>query len=77
MEKKISLNQSVHDLCTQYPEIMDILKELGFTDIVKPGMLQTAGRIMTIPKGAAMKKIDLNTIKQTFTNQGFTIEEEN
>lgn len=77
MEKQLDLNQSVHDLCALYPEIMDILKDLGFTDIVKPGMLQTAGRFMTIKKGAAMKKIDLESIIQTLKNNVFTIKEEN
>ena len=34
----------------------NILAEIGFVDILKPGMLNTAGRFMTIPKGAAMRK---------------------
>ena len=54
--RTIDLTRSVHSLCSEYPEIASIMAELGFTDIVKPGMLATAGRFMTIPKGAAMKK---------------------
>lgn len=76
MEKRINLNQSVYDLCNQHPEMVEILQNLGFTDIVKPGMMQTAGRVMTLPKGAKMKKIDLESIKQTLTDKGFIIEEE-
>ena len=51
--KTISLRQSVYALCAQYPEIREILAEIGFRDITKPGMLETAVRFMTIPKGAA------------------------
>ncbi|MDD3414728.1 MAG: DUF1858 domain-containing protein [Lachnospiraceae bacterium] len=76
MNKKINLNNTVYELCKEYPEIADILSGLGFHDILKPGMLQTAGHFMTIPKGAAMKKINLEEIKETLTEQGFQIVEE-
>ncbi|HPZ52307.1 MAG TPA: DUF1858 domain-containing protein, partial [Clostridia bacterium] len=52
MEKVIDLNKTVFELCNEDPAIKDILADSGFTDITKPGMLQTAGRFMTIPKGA-------------------------
>lgn len=73
MAKNIDLNKPVRDLCTEYPEIIPIMQELGFENITKPGMLQTAGRVMTIPNGCRMKGISLNTVKETFQNHGFTI----
>lgn len=48
MNKKIYLSKTVYELCKEYPEIADILSGLGFHDILKPGMIQTAGRFMTI-----------------------------
>ena len=51
IEKTIDLSKSVHDLCVLFPEIKGIMEELGFKDITKPGMLNTAGRFMTLPKG--------------------------
>ena len=36
-------------------------------------MLKTAGRIMTLPKGAAMKGKDLEEIKAALTSKGFTV----
>ena len=71
--QKIDLTKSVYELCRENPSIADILAELGFTDITKPGMLQTAGRFMTIPKGAAMKHIDLSLIRQTFSEHGYEV----
>ena len=72
-DKILDLVKSVYELCSTAPETAEILAGLGFTDITKPGMLQTAGRFMTIPKGAAMKKINLDTIKKAFEDKGFTI----
>lgn len=72
-EKHIDLNKTVYELCKDDPEIPIILSEIGFKDITKPGMLSTAGRIMTINKGAALKKIDIETIKEAFIKRGYKI----
>ena len=73
MEKKIDMNKSVYELYCEYPEIVDILSELGFHDITKPGMLQTAGRFMTLNKGATLKHIDIHLIEQAFIQKGYSI----
>ncbi len=74
-EKILNLNQTVYELCAADPEILSILAELGFTDITKPGMLATAGRFMTIPKGAALKKRSLEEVKAAFLRHGYQIKE--
>jgi hypothetical protein len=73
MDKEIDLNTSIHELCSQHPEIIQIMQEIGFKDIANPAMLNTAGRFMTISKGAAMKNIDLDIIKKAFEARGFSI----
>ncbi|NLC94633.1 MAG: DUF1858 domain-containing protein [Bacilli bacterium] len=75
MEKILDLSKCVKDLVTEYPEISEIMKELGFKDITNPVMLNTVGRFMTIPKGAKIKNISLEHIKHTFEQHGFTIKE--
>jgi hypothetical protein len=72
-EKIIDLKKSVYDLCNENSEVIEILADLGFKDITKPGMLNTAGRFMTIKKGAVMKKIDINLIKDEFNKHGFKV----
>lgn len=52
-----------------------MLEEAGFSEVTKPGMLATAGRFMTLPKGAALKKLDLKTAKQTFAKHGYALKE--
>lgn len=75
MSKIININKSIYDITNENPEIIDILVELGFSDITKPGMLQTAGRFMTLPKGAALKKISLESIKDILEVKGYHVEE--
>jgi hypothetical protein len=74
-EKEIDLRKTVYELCSEYPEQTELLDEIGFHDIAKPGMLSTVGRFMTIPKGAAMKKIDPAFIKKVFEEHGFQVKE--
>lgn len=75
MTKSLDLTKNIKELATEYPEIIEIMKNLGFTDITKPVMLNTAGRFMTLPKGAKMKKIPLEKIKTEFIKHGYTIKE--
>ena len=49
--KKLDLNKPVFELVQEYPELVDVLKDLGFSEITKPAMLNSVGRITTIPKG--------------------------
>ncbi len=72
-EKVVDFTKTVHALCTQDPEIANILAQIGFTDILKPGMLNTAGRFMTVPKGAALKKISMPDIEAAFSRHGYKI----
>lgn len=67
----IDLNESVYALCTKYPDLIEILSALGFTDITKPGMLQSAGRFMTPVKGGALKRIPLEQIVSTLAEHGY------
>ncbi|WP_412973426.1 DUF1858 domain-containing protein [Niallia circulans] len=76
LAKVLDLNLTILELTTTYPELVSVLKDLGFEKITDPRMMQTAGRIMTIPKGCRMRKISMNTVKQTCIDHGFTIIEE-
>lgn len=73
MDKVLDSNDSIFNLVSRYPEVIDIMVELGFHDIAKPGMLQTAGRFMTLAKGIKLKKMDAAVVKQAFERQGFVI----
>jgi hypothetical protein len=72
-EKVLDLDRTVYELCSGDPEIAGILQEVGFADVTKPGMLNTAGRFMTIPKGAQFKRIDLAEVKRVFAEHGYRV----
>ena len=76
MEKKLDLSKSVYDLVTEYPEVVDIMKSLGFSEITNKVMLNSVGKIMTIPKGAKMKGVSMIDIVGAFMKAGFTLEGE-
>ena len=76
MEKKLDLSKSVYDLVTEYPEVTEIMKSLGFSEITNKVMLNSVGKIMTIPKGAKMKGVSMSDIVSAFMKAGFTLEGE-
>lgn len=73
MAKKLDLNKSVFMLTQEYPELIDIMAGLGFTEITKKPMLHSIGKIMTIPKGAKMKNIPMMDIVTTLMEHGFEL----
>lgn len=74
--KTIDIKETIYQMVKENQEIELILFKLGFTDIVKPGMLQTVGRFMTLKQGSQMKKIPLEDIIKAFKEQGYHIVED-
>lgn len=74
--KPIDLNQPIYLLCKQYPELITMMESIGFKDITAPGMLSSAGKFMTIPKGAVLKKLDIEQIKRQLADGGFSVIEQ-
>ena len=76
MKKSINFSRSVYELVTEYPELADVMDELGFSEVKKPAMLHSVGKLMTIPKGAKMKGIEMLDVVAALIKAGFTIEGE-
>jgi len=73
MDKILDLDKSVASLVKEYPEVSDIMADLGFTEIKNPAMLGSVGRIMNLKKGSQMKKIPMEEIVRAFREKGFEI----
>lgn len=73
MSKTIDMNRTVYELVKEYPELQDIMAELGFTEIKKPAVLHSVGKLMTIPRGAKMKSIPMEKVVMTLMAHGFTL----
>ena len=70
----LSLGSTIYELCESHPELVEIFKKMGFEDIGNPIMMRTAARVMTLPKAAAMKGIDLNWIINTLEQEGYIVQ---
>ena len=73
MDKILDLDKSVASLVKEYPEVAEIMANLGFTEIKNPAMLASVGRIMNLKKGSQMKKIPMEEIVRVFREKGFEI----
>ena len=76
MKKSIDFSRSVYELVTEYPELADVMDELGFSEVKKPAMLHSVGKLMTIPKGAKMKGVEMLDVVAALIKAGFAIEGE-
>ncbi len=71
--KEIELNKNVYELTEAYPELINILKELGFFGVANPRVRKTLGRVTTIPQGCEKQGSDLAKVVKELEKQGFTV----
>ena len=74
--KNINLDEPVASLIEKFPNLKNILKDLGFTEITNPIALSTVGKMVSIKKGAKIKNIDLDLIKEKLREEGFNLVDE-
>lgn len=70
---QVDLDKTVYETCSEFPIVKEIMARNGFTEITKPGLLQSAGRLMTIRKGSEVKGIPLETIVAAFEAEGLSV----
>ena len=71
--KEIDLDKTLYELTEQYPELIDILKELGFLGVINPLIRKTLGRKTTIPEGCKKQGKDLNEVIKKLQEKGFMV----
>ena len=71
--EKISLKTSIYELSKEHPQLPEIMAGLGFLDILKPGMLNTVGKLMNLEKGMKLKKISRQDVESVFKEYGFEL----
>ena len=71
----VDLAKTVLELCEEHEDFKDTIQALGFDRITKPGMLQSMGRIMTIPKGCRAKGRDLGAVIRQLEEMGYDVVE--
>lgn len=73
MLKHIDLNKNVYELTETYPELIEILKEMGFFGAPNPIARKTLGKVTTIPQGCKKQGKDLNEVIKKLKELGFKV----
>lgn len=73
--KVIDKKDTIYQLSKKYPEIVEVLKEVGFTQISEPQMIATVGRFMTIEKGCQMRGFSLEEVIEKLEKAGYSWED--
>jgi hypothetical protein len=71
--REIYLNKSVYELTEEYPELIDILKDLGFLGVRNSVIRQTLGRKTTIPQGCEKQGKKLSEVINRLEREGFIV----
>lgn len=73
MENVLDLEKPVAELVKEFPALQQAMAEIGFREILNPIALEVMGRVMTLPKGAAVKGIPMETVIAGLKARGFSI----
>lgn len=71
--KEIDLSLSLYELTEAYPELIDILKEMGFFGVANPVVRNSLGRMTTLPQGCAKQGKDLAEVLEELLAHGFEV----
>ncbi|MGJ8455101.1 DUF1858 domain-containing protein [Pseudothermotoga sp. U03pept] len=71
--KEIDLDKSIFELTDEYPELIDILAQMGFVGVKNPLLRNTVGRVMTLREGCKKQNKDLNYVVQELKRKGFSV----
>ena len=76
MKKVLDFNKTVAKLVEEFPELQQAMAEIGFKEITNPMVLNVMGRVMTVPKGVAIKGMKLEDVVRELEARGFTIKQD-
>lgn len=71
--KEIDLSSTLYDLTEAHPELIDILKEMGFFGVTRPAVRNTLGRVTTLTQGCEKQGKDLGEVVATLGKHGFSV----
>jgi hypothetical protein len=69
--KKIDLKKTIYELTEEYPELIDLLKNMGFLGVTNPIIRNTVGRKTTLAQGCKLQGKDLSQVIAALEAQGF------
>lgn len=73
--KPIRLSQTVFDAVKQYPELVEIIADLGFTQVRNSFMLRTLGKRFSLNQAISRSGLKREYIIDLLMSKGFQVEE--
>jgi len=71
--KVIDVNKTVYELTQEYPELIDILADLGFLGAKNPLVRNTIGRTTTLIAGCKRQHKDIHYVCEVLKEKGFDV----
>jgi hypothetical protein len=71
--KEIDLKDNVFQLTEAYPELITLLKDLGFLGVGNVVARHTLGKVTTIPQGCQKQGKDLAEVVRKLEEAGFKV----
>ena len=71
--KKIDPHKSIYELTEEFPELIEILKDMGFIGVINPIIRKTIGRKTTLLEGIKKQGKDLEEVFKKLKDKGFEI----
>lgn len=71
--KEIDLSKSLYEITEEYPELIPVLKKLGFAGVANPVTRNTLGRLTTLPEGCMKQGKELEEVIKSLEEAGFSV----
>lgn len=71
--KIIDLNRTLFDLTEEFPELIDILVEIGLEGVIHPEMRRTGGKMMPVIEGLKRHGVVLENATKILEDKGFIV----
>ncbi|HEB32527.1 MAG TPA: DUF1858 domain-containing protein [Spirochaetes bacterium] len=71
--KEIDVNKTLYELTVQYPELIDILADLGFMGVKNPIVRKTLGKKTSLREGCKKQGKNLDEVKAKLEKKGFKV----
>ncbi len=71
--KEIDVNKTLFELTGQYPELIDILADLGFMGVKNPIVRKTLGKKTNLREGCKRQGKNLDEVIAKLEEKGFTV----
>ncbi|KKK63244.1 hypothetical protein LCGC14_2996250 [marine sediment metagenome] len=70
---EIDVNKTLYELTVQYPELIDILADLGFMGVKNPIVRKTLGKKTSLREGCKKQGKNLDEVKAKLEKKGFKV----